>query len=131
MTTQNITVSPKFFDEDHTSAVAIMRRHFEDRHAEIVNEAKRALREKVRGEWCAMFGVEREERSDDEGGGSVSLTFPKGWTEDQATAFASQCLDLDLSRHYGGPGRYFQDGGVGTNPDTGMVHLSMRWGLDI
>lgn len=130
MTTQNLKVSPTFFDKDRTSVIAIMRRHFEDQHAEILNEAKRALREAVRTEWCAMFEVEREERSDDEGGGSVSLTFPAGWTEDQATWFASQCLDLDLSTRYGGPGRYFQDGGVGTN-DDGIVTLGMRWGLDI
>lgn len=129
MTTRNI-VSPKFFDVDHTSAIAVVRESLEQKHVHHLMEAKAAIREAVRAEFCEMFGVERTERPNDDGGGSIILRFPKGWTEDQATAFATDCLDIDCSYRYGGPGRYFQSGGVGTG-DDGTVVLNMFWGMDI
>lgn len=129
--TQELKVTPRFFDNDNMEAVTIMRRHLESQHAYIMTEAKAKLREAVRTRFCEMFGVKREEQRDDEGGGSIGLEFPEGWTEDQATAFAEQCLDMDCSYRYGGPGRYFQSGGIWTNPNTNRVAISMYWGLDI
>ena len=108
----------------------VMRKHWMDCHAHIVRDAKAEQLRLVREEWCRAYGVEKDEQSDDEGGGSITLVFPKGWTEDQATTFASDCLDMALHSSYGGAGRYFQDSGIGTN-DDGIVSIGVRWGLDI
>lgn len=114
----------------HAHVLDHLRQGWEAEHAHILTEAKAQLREAVRSEFCRAFNVVRDENRDDDGGGSITLRFPEGWTEDEATEFAERCLDIDCSYHYGGPGRYFQSGGVGTNTD-GTVTLSMRWGLDI
>lgn len=112
-------------------AIKVMRDHFEGQHAHILTEAQAKVREAVRAQFCEMFNVAREELSDDEGGGSVSLEFPPDWTEDQATHFAYHFLDLDLGEHYGGPGRFFQNSYIGRKCPTGEVVISVRWGLDI
>ena len=80
---------------------------------------------------CEDFNVGCEELNDDEGGGSVSLTFPPDWSEDQATRFATDFLDLDLSNTYRGAGQYFQNSGIGRDGGTGEVVISVAWGLDI
>jgi hypothetical protein len=129
-TTQNNLCSPKFLDGNPAPAIDVMRKHWERERAGILNDARAKVRAEVRNEFCDAFGVEKDESSDDEGGGSITLKFPEGWTEEQAESFAENCLDLDLSYRDGGPGRYFQQGGVGTS-DEGIIFLGMRWGLDI
>lgn len=115
----------------NADVIKTMRAHFETVHAGIMLDAKAVLRDKVREEFCEAFNVAREERTDDDGGGSVSLTFPPDWTEDQATRFASDFLDLDLGSSYRGPGAYFQNSRISRLNATGEVFIGISWGLDI
>jgi len=125
------TINPQILDGKGAASVAeVLRKDWMKRHAQVVIDAKAAQLQAVRDEACKAFGVICDESKDDEGGGSITLQFPKGWTEEQAERFAENYLDLDLSYRYGGPGRYFQSGGVGTS-DSGVIFLGMRWGLDI
>jgi hypothetical protein len=131
MSTQELHVSPKFFDGVvNLDAIDSMRDHLKQQHEDIVREAKAAQLKAVREEFCNMFGVVAEETKDDEGGGSISLRFPLGWNEDQATEFALHCMDLDLSNIYRGPGKFFQNAGIATHSD-GYPMISVEWGLDI
>lgn len=118
---------------DNTALIDAIRSHWEVKHAQIVTEARAVQRKIVRDEFCNAFNVGCVELKDDDydGGGSITLTFPPDWTEPQAETFATDCLDLDLSERSSGPGRYFQNGGIGRHVDTGEIYISMCWGLDI
>lgn len=129
MTTTELTGTHA--EQINADALKLMRKHLEGRHSHMIVEARAKIREMVRTEFCEMFNVAREERADDDGGGSVSLTFPPDWTEDQATRFASDFLDLDLGSSYNGPGSYFQNSGVSRLNATGEVFIGISWGLDI
>ena len=113
------------------NALASLRSSYEAKHRHITDEAKVKVLKLSRNAMCEDFNVGCEELSDDEGGGSVFLTFPPDWSEDQATRFATDFLDFDLSSTYRGAGQYFQDSGIGPDDGTGEVIISIAWGLDI
>lgn len=131
MQTKPLT-SVHFLAVNGSKAYETMDQHIRDQFRHILDDAKRAHLRAVRDEWCRMFDIEKEESSDGEGGGRVSLTFPVGreWTEESATTFAQDILALDLSARYGGPGRYFQNSGIGITNDGG-ISIWVNWGLDI
>ena len=117
---------------DHKrEALASLRSSYEAKHRHILTEAKAKVLKLSRDAMCEDFNVGCEERSDDEGGGSITLTFPPDWHTDQAERFATEFLDLDLCERGYTPGAYFQRGGVGRSNTTGEVIISMSWGYDI
>jgi hypothetical protein len=120
---------PKVLDNDNV--LACMRDYWLQQHSQIVRDAKAQQLAKVRDEFCTAFGVTKEEDSDGEGGGSVQLNFPVGWTIEQAEQFAWHCLDLSLAEVYHGPGRYFSRADIGEHVDDGHPMIYVYWGLDI
>lgn len=112
------------------NALASLRSSYEAKHRHIITEAHKRVLKLSRDSMCEDFNVGCKELSDDDGGGSVSLTFPPDWSEEQAERFAVGFLDLDLSSTYRGAGQYYQDSGI-VRMDTGEVLISVAWGLDI
>lgn len=129
MTNTKDAIEPKILD--HLHVIEHLRESWMRDHANIITEAKRAQLKAVRAEFCSAFNVGCEESSDDDGGGSITVTCPPDWTEEQAEAFAVHCLDMDLSSRYRGPGCWYQNSGIGRHNDTGEVIISVSWGLDI
>ena len=112
-------------------ALASLRSSYEAKHRHVIDEAKAKVLKLSRDAMCADFNVGCDEHRDDEGGGSITLTFPPDWSQGQAERFAVDFLDLDLSSTFRGAGQYFQNSGTGRNIDTGEIIISVSWGLDI
>lgn len=83
---------------------------------------------------CKVVGAKFECKEDHEGGGFMSIEFPKGkdWTLHRAEHYVLEIMELHLANTDGGPGQFFtQCGGYERLGHPDWPVFTWRWGYDI